>query len=117
MQSIRISAKTFEDFAKSFKDPLLTNFKEYLSWMRRMSILKTFWCSEWRSLGYLGLKRSGGLIGVLRLLRVKIVFHGHGAWRGLRERGRSKTYFSPDGRRITCKTSSQELRKRSQDMG
>ena len=44
-------------------------------------------------LGYLGLKRSGGLIGVLRLLRVKIAFHGHGAWRGLRERGEIQDIF------------------------
>ena len=51
-----------------------------------MSILKTFWCSVWRSLGYLGLKSSGELIGALRLLRMKIAFHGHGAWRGLKER-------------------------------
>ncbi len=93
MRPAGISARAFEGFAKSFKDPLLTNLKEYLSGMRRMSILKTFWCSVWRSLGYLGLKSSGELIGALRLLRMKIAFHGHGAWRGLKERGEIQDIF------------------------
>jgi len=36
---------------------------------------------------------SGKLIGALRALRMRVIFHGHGAWRGLRERGEIQDIF------------------------
>ena len=83
----------FEEFVKGFRDPLLSDLRGYLRWMRRMSILKTFWCSDWNSLGYLGLMDSGKLVGVLRALKMKVIFHSHGAWIGLRERGEIQDIF------------------------
>ena len=85
MRATRIPANIFEEFMKRFRDPLISDLRGYLRWMHRMSILKTFWCSDWKSLGYLGLMDSGKVIGALRALRMRVIFHGHGAWRGLRE--------------------------------
>ena len=85
MRATRIPANIFEEFVKRFRDPLISDLRGYLRWMHRMSILKTFWCSDWKSLGYLGLMDSGKVIGALRALRMRVIFHGHGAWRGLRE--------------------------------
>ena len=56
-------------------------------------MLKAFWCSDWKGLGYLGLMDSGKLIGVLRASRMRVIFHGHGAWRGLRKRGEIQDIF------------------------
>ena len=93
MRATRIPAHIFEEFVKRFRDPLISDLGGYLRWMHRMSILKTFWCSDWKSLGYLGLMNSGKLIGALRALRMRVIFHGHGAWRGLRERGEIQDIF------------------------
>ena len=93
MRATRIPAHVFEEFVKRFRDPLISDLRGYLRWMHGMRMLKAFWCSDWKGLGYLGLMDSGKLIGVWRASRMRVIFHGHGAWRGLRERGEIQDIF------------------------
>lgn len=93
MNAARIEAGEFIEFLHGVDDPLLRDPATYLRWLNGLGSLQVFWCSGGRSLGYLGLREGGRLLGVLKLLRVRVFFYERNVWRGVKERGEVREIF------------------------
>ena len=93
MKVVRIGVEEFSEFLRGVDDPLIRDPETYLRWLDKLGSLPVFWCSGGRVLGYLGLKEGGRLLGVLKLLRVKVFFYERGVWREVKERGEASGGF------------------------
>ena len=60
-----------------------------------MGVLRIFWCGEERSLGYLGIKLDGRLVGVCRALAMRTQFYDRRMW-GEVWRGEVQDIFMDD---------------------